>query len=368
MKAALSIVAIFLFWNMCQAKISNDTVFVKNYGAKPYSYENCTLQIQEALKACKEKKAKVLSFENGRYDLWPENSIQKEYFITNTSSEQECPSKVKTIGVMLDNMEGLTIEGNGATLMFHGLMTTLVMDNCTDIVLENIHIDFERPAGSEITFTSVGDGLVNVKMHKDTRYDIVDGHIRLIGEGWVSKKNHCIEFNPKEDSFKYTNSWNILNQSKAEEITRGEIRFYTPNNFKPINGNTMTIRDIIRSQVGLFILQSRNVTLNKVYIHYMHGLGIVSQYSENITMSNIECTPREGSGRILASSADFLHFSGCSGKVSVLNSKFSGAQDDCINVHGTNLRIVEVINGKKLNFALCTLRLTDLKLFLLVMK
>ena len=54
--------------------------------------------------------------------------------------------------------------------------------------------------------------------------------------------------------------------------------------------------------------------------------------------------PRQNSGRLLASSADFMHFSGCSGKVKVVNCKFAGAQDDCINVHGTNLRIMEKVN------------------------
>ena len=84
-------------------------------------------------------------------------------------------------------------------------------------------------------------------------------------------------------------------------------------------------------------------------MHYMHGLGIVSQYTRNITMDKVKCMPREGSGRLLAASADMMHFSGCSGKVKIVGCYFAGAQDDPINVHGTNLRAVEKINTRTLN-------------------
>lgn len=60
-------------------------------------------------------------------------------------------------------------------------------------------------------------------------------------------------------------------------------------------------------------------------------------------MERVNCMPGKESGRILASSADFMHFSGCSGAISVTDCHFSGSHDDAINVHGTNLRVEEII-------------------------
>ncbi|OAB30931.1 hypothetical protein PMSM_22665 [Paenibacillus macquariensis subsp. macquariensis] len=51
--------------------------------------------------------------------------------------------------------------------------------------------------------------------------------------------------------------------------------------------------------------------------------------------------PRPETGRTVAAFADFLHISGCRGKVAILNSHFEGAHDDAINVHGTHLRIID---------------------------
>lgn len=113
-------------------------------------------------------------------------------------------SKVKTVGLMLHEIDDLTIEGNGATLMYHGKMTTIALEHCNGVRINNLHIDFERPAGSEIQYRKVTGGETEVTLHRDTRYEIVNGKIRLYGEGWRSNKNHCIEYDPDTESFTYS--------------------------------------------------------------------------------------------------------------------------------------------------------------------
>lgn len=325
-----------------------DTVHVADFGVKPYTYENQVERLQNAIRACKDRKAKVLVFEKGRYDFWPEGAIRKEYFVSNTSTEKECPSKIKTVGLLFENMEGLTIEGNDALLMFHGKMIMVAFDHCKGMKLHNIHLDFERPSASEFTYTQADGNGVEVKMHRDVRYEIADGKIHLFGEGWRSNLNHCIEHDVTNDHFYYSGGWNTLASSKAEEIAPGTVRFHTPADFKPQVGNTLTVRDIIRDHVGMFVYESEDITFEKVGIHYMHGLGVVSQYTRNVTMDRVDCMPRKDSGRILASSADFMHFSGCSGKVKIIGCNYSGAHDDPINIHGTNLRAIEKTDAKSL--------------------
>lgn len=72
----------------------------------------------------------------------------------------------------------------------------------------------------------------------------------------------------------------------------------------------------------------------------MHGLGLVAQYTENLTYTNIDCTPRKETGRVCAASADFMHISGCKGLVHIENCNYQGSDDDPINVHGSHLRII----------------------------
>ena len=245
-------------------------------------------------------------------------------------------------------MEDLIVEGNGSLLMYHGKMITMVLDHCKNIQIRNISTNFQRPTASEIRYTRVATGETVVTLHPDSWYEIVDGYINLFGEGWKSNRIHCNEYDAEKKTSVYTNGWNVLSKSKAKELSHGVVSFSTPSDFHPKEGNILTARDVIRDQVGMFILESRDIVLQHMNMHYMHGLGIVSQFVNNITMDHVNCVPPEGSGRILAASADMMHFSGCSGMINISDCRYEGAHDDPINIHGTNLRIMEKMDANTL--------------------
>lgn len=123
-----------------------DTVFVSDYGIRPYM-KTRPGRLRAVIDDCKGWTPKCLCSKRA-LRLLAEDAVRKEYFITNTSTEQECPSKVKTIGLFFEEMQGLTVEGNDATLMFHGKMTMIAFAHSKQMKLRNLHIDFERPGGS----------------------------------------------------------------------------------------------------------------------------------------------------------------------------------------------------------------------------
>ena len=103
-------VCLFFVTLSAQAAL-HDTLFVAAYGVHPNTYEDQTARLQTLIADCKRWKSKVIVFQSGRYDLWPTDASRREYYISNTSSETECSSKVKTIGILFEEMSGLTIEG-----------------------------------------------------------------------------------------------------------------------------------------------------------------------------------------------------------------------------------------------------------------
>jgi hypothetical protein len=108
----------------------------------------------------------------------------------------------------------------------------------------------------------------------------------------------------------------------------------------------LTVRDPYRDNCGAFIDLSKDIQLEEVKMHFMHGLGIVSQFSENISLLKVVVAPRENSGRIIASFADCFHFSGCRGLIKIDSCFTSGSHDDVVNVHGTHLQITTVNLGR----------------------
>lgn len=319
-----------------------DTVYVTDFKAIPNSCEDAVTAVANAIDECKRTGAKVLYFPKGSYDFWDHKSEKREYFISNTSSEVECPSKIKNIGLLFENIDGLTIEGNGSTFIFHGKMITWAFDHCKNMTLRNVKMDFERPSMSEITFREVHPDHIIADVHPDSWFDITDGKIQFYGYGWEMKRFHAIMADTVNGRLTYS-SWEPINNSKAIKTASYTVRFegdFSKTNYVP--GNILTIRDPYRDHVGAFVNRSENIELNNVTMHYMHGLGIVSQFSENLTYKNVNVVPSRG--RAISGFADAMHFSGCRGDVLVENCHFRGMHDDPINVHGTYLQITEIIS------------------------
>ncbi|RQO65239.1 alpha-1,3-galactosidase A [Pedobacter sp. KBW06] len=327
------------------SSIAQTRINAVDFGLKKNSFENAALAIQKAIHACKKEKNAVLVLPGGRIDVWPEGSAKRELFVSNCT-EDDTLSKVKNIAFLLEDLENLVLEGNNTLVILHGKMVSFAILNSKHVKLKNISFDYERPTISELTIKSVSSNALETTIHRDTRYAIDSGRISLYGEGWKTRSYHTILFDPLKNSMHYS-SFNPLLESKAIETGPFQVRF--EGNFSKTSlkaGDVLTIRDPYRDNCGGFISRSKDVKLENLKMHFMHGLGIVSQFSENISLLKVVVAPRENSGRIIASFADCFHFSGCKGLVQLDSCFTSGSHDDPVNVHGTHLQISSVQEHK----------------------
>jgi hypothetical protein len=225
--------------------------------------------------------------------------------------------------------------------MYHGKMTMLACIECENIRIVNVNADYVRPTVSEMTVEVSGPSFLEVLVHPDSRYVIEDGKLFWTGEGWRHRDGPAQLFDPAANR-----TWRVPNPvaaaARAEERGPGRLRLHYDGLSVPAAqaGQVFQMRDGIRDQVGAFLCRSRNIVWKNVGMHFMHGLGIVGQFCENLLFERLTLAPRPETGRTVAAFADFLHFSGCRGKISVVNGHFEGAHDDAMNVHGTYLRIV----------------------------
>ncbi|MDP4130858.1 MAG: right-handed parallel beta-helix repeat-containing protein [Bacteroidota bacterium] len=329
-------------------QLNGQTIDVTRFGVHPNSFADAMQGVKRAIAACRHKPGAVLVFPAGRYDFWPAKAAQREYYISNTSSEEECPSKTKTIGLLFEQIKRLTVEGNGSLFVFHGKMITWALDHCEDIRLQNISIDFERPTMSEMTLKIVEKDSLIAAIHPDSKFTIINNKLMWYGEGWTLHHYHAILVNPVTGVEKYS-TWEPFLNSKAEVIGPNMVVFRGDfSKFEGAPGAVLTIRDPIRDEVGAFINHSRNISLKNINMHYMHGLGIVAQFSKNLFYDSVNIAPAEKSGRVIASFADGMHFSGCRGYIRIENCLLKGFHDDPINVHGTHLQITRILSPTSL--------------------
>lgn len=323
----------------------NDTVYMKDFIHFTDTYQDATLAFIKALDTCRETHAKVLKLSHGRYDLWPMNANKREVYISNTSSEIECPSKVKAFGIDIMDVNDLTIDGNGASIICHGKMTMMSISGSENIKIKNLIFDYERPPMSEMTVVHRDSINTILRFHHDSDFHIDENkRIVLHGEDWKMKYPHAIEKDAETGHFLYNGkAWRILSKSDAELLDDGTVKFITGDSVRLDTGDILTVRDRIRDNVGILIHESKNISLDNIDFRASRSLGIVGQRTKNITLDNIRCKADTENGRIMASCADFMHFSGCAGKITVTNCTFSGSQDDAINVHGTNMLVNKIL-------------------------
>lgn len=285
-----------------------------------------------------------VKFAPGKYDIYPDGALKQVLHISNTNDK---PAEPKAIALMFDSCSFVQVAAGGAAFVMHGKMIETFVNNSRNITLDGCSYDYQRPTVSEFRVTGSGTDYVDVKMHPDSKFSIKDSLLTWIGEGW---------------SYRPGNYWQVLhpqsNDLSRTDIDMKGVRFaLLPDSTVRISfrknpgfdtGDIYQNRDVTRDCAGILMQYSNNIELKNIRINFMHGMGVVSQYCRQVKMDSITVRPAENSGRTCAAWADILHFSGCSGKIEISNAYLSAANDDAINVHGTHLKIANIIAPDKI--------------------
>ena len=133
---------------------------VANFGVNEQS-EDCTLGVIKSLKACKSAGDAVLIFKKGTYHFDSDFGKDKYCFISNNDEG------LKRIVFLLEEMNNLTIDGQGSRFIFHGFINPFVINNSRNIKLKNFSIDFARPFHSEATIIANNTDGIDIEIPKN---------------------------------------------------------------------------------------------------------------------------------------------------------------------------------------------------------
>ena len=276
----------------------------------------------------------------GIYRMKRAMSIEKLYYVSNTTSESEDSDPTKHIGLWMKGLENVTLDGQGSTLLLTGEMSAFILDSCRNITIKRLKIDNDEPTQTEMTVVRVEGNEMTVQVHPTSHYCIEKGRLTWQGDGWSFAGGIAQTYDPVTD--RTWRSWSPMSGLKeARELGGGRLLLTYDSPPKAQAGWVFQMRDAIRDEVCGLVWQCRNVTFQEVDFNYLGNFGVVCQYSRDITFDHTLFAPDKESGRTNAGFADFIQASGCRGLFTVRHSRFAGAHDDPINIHGTHLRVVE---------------------------
>ena len=142
------------------AQVSPAMISLADFGAKPDSGADATPAFQTALvEAAKHSGPVTLRIPKGRYDLFDRHASRRVFFASNACDTDG----MHTIAIDIKGLNNLTIDGQGSLLMMRGKMTMLVADECENLSVNDLTLDYGergRTAVRELIGRGVSSGLI----------------------------------------------------------------------------------------------------------------------------------------------------------------------------------------------------------------
>lgn len=290
------------------------------------------------------KQDTVFHFAPGVYHLHPRDAGT---FSVSLSNSDQLP-QLKA-GLLLENMRGVCIAGHGAVLLCHGQISPLALLDSCNIEIEGLTIDYSPTHNAEGVILSAAPGQVDVAVDASLYpCQIKDERLYFFNGEEYTPYFGAIEFDAQSRRTAFQTG-DRFRSKRQEEIEKGIIRFHGMFDPLPTAGNCVTLRHSPRVHPGILVHHCEDVKLDQITLHNTCGLGILSQFSRNLSYSQITMRPNEAAGRrVVSCHDDGLHFSNNAGSIRVDGCFFHGLMDDPINVHGTALKIRELTGPRSL--------------------
>ena len=305
--------------------------------------------IRQILEDSKTKEIKLV-FEKGIYRFMPDYATGKYLEITNHGNGY------KRIIFDFNKFDSVTLDGNGAEFIFHGQVMPFLFEHCESVKVNNVIIDWDIPFTflGEVMAINEEEGWRDIKPFED-------------GFSWRIK-NGQLQF-PNIDGFSYSHlgstlafdaaekrpahgAWDIESKPRwVEKLSNGNLRFYEFLKHYPPVGSLLSSkgdREHDRYAPAFDFKSCSNILLEGIVVHHALGMGFLFERSENIRLINSGIFLREGTNRVISTTADATHFCNCKGSILIENCRFENMLDDGTNVHGTYVVVDKVIDNKSL--------------------
>jgi len=347
MKNILLFAIIVSLWTSCTVE-SEKIIYASDYGIIPNTEENITSKINMLIEELEDDNVTII-FSKGRYNFYPDTSFFKTYYETNTYDVNP-----KRLAVFIEKKKNLTIDAKGSDFIFHSHIQPFTVDNSENINIKNVNIDWEHPLTAESEVLESDSTHILIKI--DTAqfpYTVNDKGLVFAADDWkanwvLTGGSWLMEFDKNHIIPAHTGDHGAVNGDlrnvKYKEIEPGLVLMEGNFTKTPTVGNYLIMRHSTRDHAGMFLFHSKDIKLENINVYHTSGLGILSQYCENIEMRNVNMIPNPHKNRYLSGHDDGLHFMGCKGEIIVDSCDFQGLMDDPINIHGTYVPIVERVN------------------------
>lgn len=317
--------------------------------------EDLTPIVYQVLQENNFKNVKLV-FPQGKYHFHPDKAFGKYHHITNHDNSY------KYFAFPLVNGKNIEIDGQGSEFIFHGIITPFLVENSENVVLRNFSIDWEVPFYVQGTVVARNEKEMTMDIRFNDESMLKHEGDRLIMTS--NGQNHAIlgedmVFDPERRAVVYRAEDYLIHNHGSKFISAQKLeapntyRLKAPFTQKPAPEGLVYV---FKGEYGnnrlapaIHVTDSKGFTANHINIYHAGGMGVIGEKSEDIYLDNVNIKLQENSERLVTTTADATHFCNCKGDLIIENCLFENMLDDATNVHGTYLKIFEILGSNKLS-------------------
>jgi parallel beta-helix repeat protein len=303
----------------------------------------------------------VIRFLPGVHTISIKNVLRLPMFVSN-AQDTTAP---KPVGILIQNVKHLRMKGGGVEgpekteILYDGRMVEVFNDHSEDIQFKGLVFDLKRPTVSEFRVVEVSGTSAVIQIAEGSDYAVENG--KFVWKGDWNAGSFCQELDLATGQCRRAGTprgWGKMEKAdgvhgqtiaQATDLGGNKVRLDFPDAPTGLKaGYQYHFRNIVRDSVGVLNARSKDIVFQDCDFYALTGMGVVSQFTENITYLRVNVAPPKNTIRTCPAWADIFQYSNCKGNVLVDSCRLSGMQDDALNCHGTYLRIVKKVGDRQL--------------------
>tara|TARA_R110002167_G_scaffold33575_2_gene107786 strand:+ start:907 stop:2613 length:1707 start_codon:yes stop_codon:yes gene_type:complete len=310
--------------------VTNDVVIkVSDYNVIA-GVEDVTQPLKNAISAAKKRNANKLVFEPGIYHFKSATAMADYDLLMSSKLHFDTPWGLGAEGynksISFNELNNLTIDGQGSTLVFHGLTQAIELISSHNITLQNFTIKWQRPLFSIGTVLIADGNTVSVEF--DDIFPVVGGE-----PVWA-----YMDYNPQTKKLGVFDDWRI---KEPMTFVSPQVLSFKSDRKLPV-GHRLIVRHVGNYRPAIHLVNTQNIHFENVTILSAPGMGVIGHNCHNVSFNKLSVKPEKD--HLMSTNTDATHFISCTGEISIKNSYFEGMGDDATNVHGFYLSIKKIID------------------------
>ncbi len=245
--------------------------------------------------------------------------------------------------VTFADINDLYVVGDGAEWLMTEWTTAMEVRGCKNFHINGFEFDYAPSSTVTGTVIAADASARTVTLEIGEEFDMTDsrfngGQVRygsymeyVFDEdsgAYIPDKDGMLRYNSTGDMV--TNLTDGVYDAENNTLT---ITFSAGSGYKKPAAGTKVSVSYTMYEYGMFMFQEcENVYMESNDVYASLGMTFVTYNVKNLYMNRTNLRLREGSERLMTSTADGLHANGCYGDMIVTNSLYEASHDDAMNI------------------------------------